>query len=250
MIHYEIAGEGLPIFLLHGIGSNSKSWRRQIAAFSPKLKVIAWDAPGFGKSDDPDSLAEPSIRIYAESLRDLMDTLGTESAILLGHALGGVIAQEFYRLYPARVRALILADTTQGGGGDSPDLRESKLANRLKLIRTMTPQQLAHDRAPTKLSKDARRELISEATAAMALVRPSGYEFAAKAMSVTDTRRVLDNIKVPLLLIWGAEDKATRVWKAFPEGAQIKIMPDAGHLCFMEQPDAFNSIVMNFLNGL
>src|SRR5215471_18937169 len=99
VVHYEAAGKGPPLVLLHGIGSNSRSWSRQLATLSTDFKVVAWDAPGYGRSSDPPSIA-PSMRFYAESLRGLLETLDLRKIFLLGHSTGGVIAQEFHRLFP------------------------------------------------------------------------------------------------------------------------------------------------------
>ena len=245
-LHYEAAGDGPPIVLLHGIGSNAKSWRRQLAAFSNRFKVIAWDAPGYGQSADPDWQI-PSVRHYSESLRELLDTLGIASAVVLGHSLGGLIAQDFYGTYPDRVRALILADTTQGDGALPVKLRERKLADRMGMIQTMTPAELAEERAPKLFSKRAPKELIAEAISIMSEVRESGYGSAAIALATADVRRVVNNINVPLLMIWGSEDKITSPWKQLPKSATVEMIPDAGHLCYMEQPDLFNRIVLEFL---
>src|SRR5579863_10381063 len=100
-IHYEVRGEGFPLVLLHGIGSSSRSWRRQIQALSRNFKVIAWDAPGYGGSSDPSG--HPSMRYYADRLRELLDALGIDRTFLLGHSTGGVVAQEFYRANPQSV---------------------------------------------------------------------------------------------------------------------------------------------------
>jgi pimeloyl-ACP methyl ester carboxylesterase len=245
-MHYEIAGNGTPIILLHGIGSNSRSWRRQMRVFGEMAKAVAWDAPGFGKSEDPDHV-RPSMRFYADALRDLLDTLGLHSAVLLGHSLGGVIAQEFYRSYPERVAALILADTSQGGGAESPEIRDRKLANRLHLIRSMTPAQMARQRAPSLLSKHAPDVLVEETVSIMSEVRAPGYEFAARALADADLRGALDRIHVPLLIVWGAEDEITPQWNDWPEAARVEIIPAAGHLCYAEQPDRFNEVVLEFL---
>ena len=240
-MHYETAGSGFPIVLLHGIGSNAKSWRRQIAAFSTRYRVIAWDAPGFGESED---FAEqpPSIRAFADSLRELFDTLGFAEAVILGHSLGGVIAQEFYREYPDRVRALILADTTQGGSANLDD--------RLRMIRTMPPEELARERAPRLLSKHAPAKVVSEAIAIMSEVRRPGYKFAAIAMANANLDGVLDNAGVPVLMIWGEEDDITSQWNSWPRSAQVEIIPGAGHLCYAEQPEFFNSTVLKFLERI
>jgi len=245
-IHYDIAGEGLPFVLLHGIGSNSKSWRRQLPAFSAAYKVVAWDAPGFGKSADPVSPV-PSMREYTESLRALFDSLGFASAFVLGHSLGGIIAQDFYRIYPERVRALILADTTQGGAAEDVEVRESKLAKRLEMIRRMSPEQLAKERAPALLSSRATKEMLEEAIAIMSEVRRVGYEFASIAMATADERGVLDNITFPLLMLWGEEDQITPVWRTWPQSAQVETIRNAGHLCYLEQADTFNQSVLRFL---
>jgi pimeloyl-ACP methyl ester carboxylesterase len=245
-IHYETAGDGFPLVLLHGIGSNARSWRRQLDVFSKRFKVIAWDSPGYGKSADP-GWQIPAIRNYSESLCELFDTLGIASAVVLGHSLGGIIAQDFYGTYPERVKALILADTTPGDGALPANVRERKLNERIAMIRTMTPAELAAERAPKLFSKHAPRNLIAAAAAIMSEVRESGYVSAAVALSKADVRQVLDNMNVPLLMIWGSEDEITPPWKQLPKSACVEMIPDAGHLCYMEQPDVFNRIVLEFL---
>ena len=240
-MHYEIAGSGFPLVLLHGIGSNARSWHRQIAAFAAGFRVIAWDAPGFGKSPDLPP-QEPSIRAFALSLRELLDSAGVKSAVVLGHSLGGIIAQQFYGDYPEYVAALILADTTQGGSAN--------LSERLRMIRTMTPRALAEQRGPKLLSPQAAPELVQETIDIMSQVRRPGYEFAAIAMANSDLKGILDHIRIPLLMIWGANDTITPRWERWPDGAALEIIPDAGHLCYAEQPDLFYQAVIRFLQGM
>jgi pimeloyl-ACP methyl ester carboxylesterase len=237
-IHYETAGDGFPLVLLHGIGSNSRSWRRQLEAFSADFKVIAWDAPGYGRSSDP--AGKPSMAFYARCLRALLEGMHIDRIHLLGHSTGGVIAQEFYGLYPECVRRLILADTRYMGS-------QQTLEQRLKMIRTMTPAQLAAERAPKLLSRSAPEDLIRETASIMSEVRPPGYEFAAIALSECDTRSTLKRLVIPTLLIWGAEDEITPLWDEVPRNARLKIIPNAGHLCYAEQPESFNNLVRDFL---
>jgi pimeloyl-ACP methyl ester carboxylesterase len=238
IIHYEVRGQGFPLVLLHGIGSNSRSWRRQLDEISPDFTVLAWDAPGYGKSSDP--AGPPSMRYYADCLRRLLDSLGIGQIFLLGHSTGGVIAQEFYRANPQDVRKLILSDTRFLGS-------TSTLEERLRSIRTMAPSELARQRAPKLLSKNAAPALIEEVASIMSEVRPAGYEFAAVALAESDTRSVLQTLHVPTLLIWGSEDEITPIWSEVPHGAQLKVIPGAGHLCYIEQPTQFNTIVREFL---
>ena len=240
-IHYEIAGDGFPLVLLHGIGSTSRSWRRQLAALSPDFKVIAWDAPGYGGSSDP--AGKPSIVFYADRLRGLLDALRIDRIYLLGHSMGGAVAQEFYRAHPDCVRALILADTRYAGSREA-------LEPRLKMIRTMSPSELAAARAPKLLRRSAPQELVRETISIMSEIRAAGYEFAAIALAESDTRDVVRNLHVPTLLIWGAEDEITPLWKELPSGARLEVIPNAGHLCYVEQPEIFNRIVRGFLSPL
>jgi len=237
-IHYEIAGEGFPLVLLHGIGSNSRSWRRQLAALSNEFKVIAWDAPGYGQSSDP--VGKPSMGFYADRLRGFLDGLGLTRLFLLGHSTGAMIAQEFYRAHASYVRALILADTKYLGSG-------SNLEERLRMIRTMTPAQLAAGRAPKLFTASAPEAVVREGISIMSEVRPLGYEFAARALAEADTRSVLGDLRVPTLLIWGAEDEITPLWDEVPAGARLEVIPNAGHLCYAEQPERFNTVVRDFL---
>lgn len=238
-IHYETRGGGFPLVLLHGIGSNSRSWRRQLEELSGGFKVIAWDAPGYGGSSDPSG--RPSMQYYADRLRDLLGQIGIESVFLLGHSTGGVVAQTFYGSYPGYVRKLILADTRCTGSS-------GVLQQRLASIRTMPPAQLAEVRAPKLLSRGAAPELIAEVKSIMSEVRPGGYEFAAIALAESDTRAVLRDLSVPTLLIWGSEDEITPVWDERPPGTRLEIIPGAGHLCYIEQPQRFNAIVREFLS--
>ena len=240
MLHYEKQGQGEPLILLHGIGSNSKSFHRQLKAFSTHFTTIAWDAPGFGKSGMP-STPITGIETYSEALLNLLDAENLKSATILGHSFGGIIAQDFYRRYPNRTQSLILADTTQGGGDP---------AKRLHMIRTMTPEQLARERAPHLLSRNAPAEIVEEARARMAEIHPPGYEAAAIAISTADTRGVLDQITIPLLMIWGDADTITPAWKEWPKRAEVKLIPNAGHLCYLEQPQLFAQIVIDFLRPL
>jgi pimeloyl-ACP methyl ester carboxylesterase len=115
------------------------------------------------------------------------------------------------------------------------------------MIHTVTPHELALERAPKLLSQSATPDLIEEAISIMSEVRPAGYEFAAIALAGCDTRDVLRNLRVPTRLIWGAEDQITPMWRDVPEGARLAVIPFAGHLCYAEQPELFNTIVRGFL---
>ncbi len=248
-IHYETAGNGPPLVLLHGIGSNSRSWRRQLRGLSDRYTVIAWDAPGYGGSREP--VGPGSVATYADDLEALLGTLVDEPVHLIGHSLGGIIAQEFYGRYPERVRTLVLADTSRGGGAEEELVRNRKLETRLKAIAEQTPRQIAEHRAPALLRAAAPLDLVREAVEIMAEIRPAGYRFAAEALAEADETSILARIAVPTLLIWGADDRITplgegRRMAATIPGSRLEVIPDAGHLCYLERASIFNSLIESF----
>jgi pimeloyl-ACP methyl ester carboxylesterase len=114
----------------------------------------------------------------------------------------------------------------------------------------MSPAAFAKHRAPKLLSRNAPKEVVQEAVSIMEEVRLEGYEFAARAMASAGTRGAVQDISIPALLIWGAEDEITPLWQDVPRGVRVEIVPDAGHLCYLEQPERFNQIVREFLKRL
>src|SRR5687767_10038664 len=98
-IHYEIEGKGKPVIILHGMGNNSQSWKKQLAGLSENNTVIAWDAPGYGKSSDPkEELTEFSQ--FADILKGFVKALNYKSVTLLGHSMGSAIALDFCYRFP------------------------------------------------------------------------------------------------------------------------------------------------------
>jgi len=115
-IGYRRAGEGrgAPLVLLHGIGSGSGSWVRQLEALSPVREVLAWDAPGYGQST-PLPMAQPQARDYAERLWQWLDALQVHAPVcLVGHSLGALMVASAARLQPARVTRVVLLSPARG----------------------------------------------------------------------------------------------------------------------------------------
>ncbi|MFD2368677.1 alpha/beta fold hydrolase [Brevibacillus sp. GCM10020057] len=251
-IHYRTQGVGTPLILLHGLGNNSQSWSRQLAGLQDQFQVIAWDAPGYGDSSDPD----PEFRTFgelADILEDFIDSLGFEKIFLLGHSMGSTTAMEFCAKYPERVQALILAASTRGGR-TNPETNERKLKDRLHNVENLSPQELAELRIPAMFSPYAAPEAIAEAKRIMAMVRPPGYRSVAYSLYNADTTGLLPSLKMPTLLICGEDDKVTpvaesRIVEQGIAGSTLKLIARAGHLCYIEQPEEFNSLVRSFLQG-
>jgi pimeloyl-ACP methyl ester carboxylesterase len=250
-LNYQVAGEAVETLIcLHGISSNSASWRGQLTGLSDSYRLVAWDMRGYGQSDDP--TAEYSFTDVAQDVASLLDHLQLKQAIIMGLSLGGVVAQEFYRNYPDRVKSLILADTNTGGGARPEQERKSRLESRLKAIESLTPAEMAKNRAPAMLSENPSPEILQAVEQMIGEIHPFGYRCAAIALDAADTRAVLPTVKVPTLVIWGESDKIVPIeeTKALAEnipGAQFVTIPNAGHLANFEQSALFNQAVRNFL---
>lgn len=250
-LHYDQRGVGSHLVLLHGIGGNTILWRAQLEDLSDDFTVTAWDAPGYGGSDDP---ADTNWEMgdYARRLAGFLNQLGIERAHVMGQSWGGVLAQEFYRQYPERVRSLILSDTSAGGGAQPAAERGAALQARLTALATLTPAEMARQRAPVLLTADAPASLVAEVEAVLASIHPVGYRMAAIALANTDTRAVLPTVSIPTLVIAAEHDRvvpperARELHAAIP-GSQLIVIEQAGHLPCVEQPDAYNAAVRAFL---
>src|SRR5215472_4786231 len=108
-VAYAQAGDGPPLVLLHGFLCDARCWRPQLADLSSYFTVIAWDAPGAGRSTDPPDTF--TLADWSRCLEQFLNVLGLERPYLLGLSWGGVLAQEFYHRHPEQVSRLVLADT-------------------------------------------------------------------------------------------------------------------------------------------
>jgi pimeloyl-ACP methyl ester carboxylesterase len=248
-LHCERAGSGPALLLLHGIGSNHRAFRHQMA-LADAYTVLAWDAPGYGLSADPVGLF--SLEDLADDAARLLDEQGIERAHVLGVSLGGVIAQLVYLRHAARVLSLILVDTTPGGGAAAEPERSERVQGRLDAIDRLGPREMARRRAPQLVRADAPPALVQELEDIMAEVRPAGYRSAAIALGATDLTPRLGDIKAPTLVVHGEDDGVVplatgRMLAAAIPGARLAVIERAGHVSNQEQPEAFNAIVREFL---
>ncbi|MGG1399698.1 alpha/beta hydrolase [Bacillus salipaludis] len=253
-IHYEIQGSGKPLVILHGMGNNSQSWKKQLNGLSEQYTVIAWDAPGYGLSSDPkEELKE--FKEFADVLKGFIEKLGLESVTLLGHSMGSAIALDFCYRFPDLVDALIIADATRGAAALTDEENESKLKNRLKNIETLTPEEIAKLRVKSLLSPEPSPEVLKEVERIYSQIRPMGFRSVAYSLYQLNNMDILSCIHVPTLVICGELDKVTpvkesQVFHEKLQGSKFAIIPGTGHLCYQEAPETFNSIVLNFLISL
>jgi 3-oxoadipate enol-lactonase len=153
-IAYDIGGHGPLVVFLHGIGGNRRNWEGQVDYFGARFCAVAWDARGYGASDDsPHPLR---FRDYADDLARLLDHLDAARAHLVGLSMGGMILQDFYSRHPDRVATLSLVDTSVGFGSVSQEVRRDFLARRLEpLERGLTPADIAPAVVEVLVAKDA-----------------------------------------------------------------------------------------------
>jgi len=249
-IAYERAGSGPALVLLHGyVGDGPTTWRRQLDGLSDEFTVVAWDAPGAGRSSDPPERF--GLDDYADCLAGFLKRLSLDTACVAGLSFGGILALALQRRHSALSSALILASATAGWAGSlPPEVAKQRLRQALALAEG-PPGAFVDALLPTMFSKPIPRETVDNFRASMQAFHPRGFRAMARA-SAEDVRDVLANIDVPTLLVYGDRDvraplTVAEALEAAISCSRLLVLPDAGHLCNIEAPDEFNLAVRNFL---
>jgi len=248
----DAAGEGELVFFLHGIGGNRSNWRDQVTALSSHFRTVAWDARGWGGSDDYEGPLD--FADFSADLERVLDYLGAEAAHLVGLSMGGFIAQDFYARRPSRVRSLVLADTSKGMLAEhGPAWIENFLALRRKpLLEGKSPRDIAPEVVKSLAGPRAGPAVLHRLEESIAALRRDSYLKAMETVSRYVIPLDYGSVRVPTLVISGADDRliepqaSQRLADAIP-GARFAVIPDAGHLSNIEQPEAFNRLVLDFL---
>jgi len=236
-----------PLVFLHGVGGGHHAWELQLPYFGGLgYPSHAWDQPGYGHSQ----IVEPyDLEQVSAALARLIESLGNEPVVLIGHSMGGLIAQETYVRYPKLIKALVLCFTSPAFAGGSSDFTKQFIAARIgPLDQGKTMAQIAAKLIPTMGSNSKLAEQI------MAGVPPETYRKAVHLLTTFDRRKELADIKVPTLLIAGSEDKTAppavmeKMAGKIP-GAEYVLLQGCGHLGPMDQPDAFNDALLFFLKN-
>ena len=250
-IAYEMQGRGPLVVFLHGIGGNRTNWYEQLDHFGDRFCAVTWDARGYGDSDDP---PEPlKFGDYADDLVRLLDHLKADRAHLVGLSMGGMIIQDVYARYAARVATLSLVDTSVGLGVASEEDKRDFLARRLEpLEKGLTPADIAPGVVEVLAGRNAPEAIRAKLRASISALRAEPYKQALHAIVTTDFRSTLPKITVPTLVIVGDEDVVTPppasdfLVKNIP-GASLVTIPQAGHLTNIEKPEAFRAALRPFL---
>lgn len=254
-LNYKDVGPGpIPVVLLHGFPFDSDLWRPQMPALADRYRVIAPDLRGFGASQ---LVAEAyTIARLADDVADLLDALGLGRAVIGGLSMGGYVAFEFFRRHPRRVAALVLADTRPDPDGPEGQANRARMA---ELARIQGSRAVVDELLPKLLSAGTRAQKPEVERALrdmMEAANPEAIAAALMAMAARDdSRPLLPEIDVPTLVIGGAEDSLTppehmREWGHQIPRARLELIEGAGHVSNLEQPEAFNALLLDFLGGL
>jgi pimeloyl-ACP methyl ester carboxylesterase len=247
-IAYQRVGNGPPLVFVHGAAEDSRIWGPQLDALADEFTVVAWDEPGAGRSSDVP--AGFGIADYAKCLGALIDALELGPAHVVGLSWGGTLALELYRHRPELVATLILADTYAGWRGSLP---EDEVQARVAGVRGMlaAPPGEFDVTLPGLFAGDPPSRFVPLLREITADVRREGLITQLLVMAETDQRDLLPRVAVPTLLLWGELDSrsplsvARQFEQAIPH-ARLVVLPGAGHVSNLEQPEQFNDAVRTF----
>ena len=252
-LYYEEQGHGEPLLLIMGLGASITGWSEQIPTFSREFRVIAFDNRGAGRSDKP--AVRYTITLFADDTAGLMDALGIESAHVYGQSMGGFIAQELALRHPQRVRTLVLGSTSCGGRQAIVGSPENLAI--MGMMNVLGPREAA-EKGLTLLYGDEfiRRhhdDLVERSLREAELRSPSdAFGRQVQAAIRHETFGRLPDIRCPTLVITGSDDKVvpadnSRILAQRIPGAELAILPDAGHGYLVEKAAESNAIVLEFL---
>ncbi|MFX1340266.1 MAG: alpha/beta fold hydrolase [Promethearchaeota archaeon] len=271
-ICYDIHGEGEPVILIHGFSDRKEHWRAQVGVLSKNFKVIRMDNRGAGKSERPDG--EYTMETYASDVAGLMDYLDIESSHIIGHSLGGMIAQNFAILYPNRVKRLILINTIPGLKlpGENIDeaikmYRENAINSHKAILNDPLNEFLkgakpSYSRQfwktmkedPTKKFYDiwSVKDLVKEKTEYGPTIKDLSNQ--AHALSTHNTYERLHEIKSEVLILSAQKDKSCpvsmgeKMHELIPNSKFI-VIEGAAHQSVLEKAPEVNQVIIDFLKS-
>ena len=256
-LYYESHGGGEPLLMIMGLGGSALGWDPALVAdLARSFRTIVYDNRGTGRSDKPDE--EYSIDGLAADAAALLDALGLERAHVFGVSMGGMIAQEFALHYPARVQTLTLGCTTAGGRNAVPAPPEAMAiltaprngASDADLIRRAWPINYT----PAYVHGH-RAELEAAIVRVLAHPTPAfAYKRQLAATFKFNTYDRLPGIAAPTLVVTGADDalmpaRNSEIIAGRIPGAQLKLIPNANHLFFNQEREAFVAALVPFLQA-
>lgn len=254
-LHYETRGKGVPLLLIHGFPFSGRMWSRQLEAFSKSAQVVVPDLPGFGGS--PAGAGHSTVERYAEDCLAVLDSLDImEPAVIGGLSMGGYIALAAARLFPLRIRGLILASTRAGADSAEGKANRDKTIAQVRESGAAVVAEAMYPKLLSPESYEAKPQVAAELKEIMRSATPEGVIGALSAMrDRPDSTEKLGDLHMPALIVHGKDDQvippteAEAMAKAIPDN-QLVLIEKAGHLPNLEQTEEFNRSVERFLAKL
>ena len=248
----ELTGSGPLVLFLHGIGGNRTNWYPQLDVVGAEFTAAAWDARGYGESDDYEG--ELDFADFSGDLLRVLDAFDAHSAHLVGVSMGGRIAIDFVGRHPDRVATLTLADTSAGSA------RVASPAEVEKFLQ-MRKQPLLEGRSPQDIAPEVVATLIGPATPAavrdamiesLSVLHRDSYLKTLDAVTRYTAFTAFEKIKVPTLVIVGEHDRiATPEYAAAMaqriENSRFVMLEGGSHISNMDRPAEFNAVLLDFL---
>ncbi len=253
-IYYEVHGEGEPLLLITGLSSDLTSWIFQIPEFSKKYRVIIFDNRGVGRTDAPD--IPYSTEMMADDSAGLLNALGIEKAHILGHSMGGFIAQELALKYPLLVRSLVLASA----GTQETHMGKHLIDTWARMAREGVNRELFVRELLLWLFTENFFENTVMVQIAVDMLVTGPYPQPAHglirqvgACLEHNMKDRIGNITTPTLVLAGKEDilvpvRMSEELAAGIPGAELVVLEGAGHGALSEAADKFNLAVLEFLS--
>ena len=251
-LNYELTGSGSYVTFIHGLGADGTTWQEQVLAFSDRYQVLTVDVRGFGHSDKPKG--PYSVKMFVDDLYRLFKVLGIKKTVLAGHSMGGMISQTFALEHPEMLSALILVDTSPAMATEMLGIiEESAKAAETKGMAAVVDASLQRafsagyaQRNPEAFALHRELRLRND---------PNAYAAASRAIAQFNLLGQLKRITCPTLIIVGDQDmptpiEAARTLNQNIAGSKMKVIKDSGHNTMVEQPEAFNAAVSEFLKAL
>jgi pimeloyl-ACP methyl ester carboxylesterase len=260
-LYYEETGRGTPLVLLHGHSFDRRMWDPQIAELARHYRVIRYDMRGYGLSSLP---VEGQQFLHADDLYQLLQALHISKAHLVGVSLGGFVAVDFMALHPENVLSVVsCSGSIYPRPGPEAPITEAEVTRRRTEIAQLQARGTAAFKTQwlTSLLKSSGPDSVRSAP----LLRQMVQEWSMWQPLHVEPRVLLGNslvprlqahpVQVPLLLLAGARESATRqhdnqTLQRLVPGAQVALVPNAGHVANLDNPAAFTQIVIRFIESV
>lgn len=244
-------GSGELVVFMHGIGGNKRNWHDNLPAFAEHFHAVAWDARGYGESDDYEGPLVFSD--FSHDLARVLDHFGAKKAHIVGLSMGGRIAMDFAERYPERIHTLTLCDTHRGFSHFTEEKKHEFIRLRKEpLVNGGEPKDIAIPVAKTLVGPKASQDAFDKLVDSMTRLHKWSYIKSIEATVLTDSHDKLSEIAVPTHVVVGGDDRLTTPEMAqeitgMIPGAILTVIPDAGHLVNIEKPAEFNRAVSAFI---